>query len=78
MAYKGAAEKALEMGIEVNAGHDINQKNLPRILHEIPEIKEVSIGQALIAEALEHGLKHTVQSYLKIIRAAAKQQSAAN
>ena len=70
-AYKQAAEKALDLSIGLNAGHDLNQANLPRLLQTIPEIQEVSIGQSLIAEALEQGLKGAVQSYLKITRQAA-------
>ena len=68
--YKQAARKALRLNIGVNAGHDLNQANLPGLLRALPEIQEVSIGQALIAEALEKGLKATVRAYLKIIQSA--------
>ena len=54
--------------IKINAGHDLNQKNLADLLKTLPQIKEVSIGQALIAEALEKGLASTIQSYLKILK----------
>lgn len=65
--YKTSALKAQSLNIQVNAGHDLNQKNLLDLLKALPEIKEVSIGQALIAEALEEGLNSVIQNYLNII-----------
>ena len=65
--YKKQALKALSLNIKVNAGHDLNQKNLFDLLKAIPEIKEVSIGQALIAEALEEGLPSVIKKYLSLI-----------
>ena len=65
--YKETAVKAKELNIKVNAGHDLNQKNLFNLLKSIPEIQEVSIGQALIAEALEEGLIPVINKYLSII-----------
>jgi pyridoxine 5-phosphate synthase len=50
----------------VNAGHDLNLKNLGKFC-SIPGILEVSIGHALIADALEMGLSNTVKEYLKIL-----------
>jgi len=64
--YADAARCAREMGLGVNAGHDLNLKNL-RTFCSIPGILEVSIGHALIAEALEMGLSSTVKAYLKVL-----------
>ena len=65
--YKTASLKANSLNIQVNAGHDLNQSNLFDFLKTIPEIKEISIGQALIAEALEEGLSTVIKKYLNII-----------
>jgi pyridoxine 5-phosphate synthase len=66
--YARAAQCAQEAGLGVNAGHDLSLKNLGKFV-EIPGILEVSIGHALIAEALEMGLAATVKAYLKILAA---------
>jgi pyridoxine 5-phosphate synthase len=66
-----AAERALELGLGVNAGHDLNRENLPLFIRSIPSLQEVSIGHALIADALELGLHQTVRSYLQVIESAA-------
>ena len=66
--YKTVAQKVSRSGIGINAGHDLNQKNLPDLLKSIPEIKEISIGQAFIADSLKKGMTRTLKSYLKIIR----------
>jgi pyridoxine 5-phosphate synthase len=63
--YKASAETAQEMGIGVNAGHDLNLKNLPKFL-EIDGILEVSIGHALTVECIEIGMKEVIQRYLTI------------
>lgn len=65
--YKKSAVKVNSLNIQINAGHDLNQNNLFDLLKTIPEIKEVSIGQALIAEALEDGLNIVIKKYLDII-----------
>ena len=65
--YKNASQKAIQIQIEINAGHDLNQKNLANLLKTIQEIKEVSIGQSLVAESLEEGFNLTVKKYLSII-----------
>lgn len=65
--YATAAKTANDIGLELNAGHDLNLKNLGKFLNEVPGILEVSIGHALIAEALEIGLYNTVKEYLKIL-----------
>ncbi|MFY0593190.1 pyridoxine 5'-phosphate synthase [Roseivirga sp.] len=64
-SYKAAAEKAIELGIGINAGHDLDLKNLKYLTKEIPNIDEVSIGHALICDALYFGLENTIQLYLR-------------
>ncbi|MFQ6078091.1 MAG: pyridoxine 5'-phosphate synthase [Thermodesulfobacteriota bacterium] len=64
--YARSAQRAQEIGLGVNAGHDLNLKNLGKFC-SIPGILEVSIGHALIAEALEMGLFTTVKEYVKIL-----------
>ncbi len=64
--YAGAAQKAREVGLGINAGHDLNLQNLGRFC-SIPGILEVSIGHALISEALEMGLSQTVKAYLNVL-----------
>lgn len=65
--YAEAAKSAQQVGLELNAGHDLNLKNLGSFLREVPGVLEVSIGHALIAEALEMGLHNTVKEYLRIL-----------
>ncbi|MEI1377848.1 pyridoxine 5'-phosphate synthase [Nostoc sp. UHCC 0926] len=64
--YQQATQKAQEISLGVNAGHDLNLQNLEKFC-SISGILEVSIGHALIADALEVGLFTTVQEYLKIL-----------
>lgn len=64
--YAAAAHSAQAAGLEVNAGHDLNRGNLPRFLEDVPGVVEVSIGHALIADALELGLAATVKNYLRV------------
>jgi pyridoxine 5-phosphate synthase len=64
--FRDAAREAARQGLGVNAGHDLNQQNLPEFLETVPGVLEVSIGHALIAEALEVGLAETVRRYLAI------------
>jgi pyridoxine 5-phosphate synthase len=59
-----AANAATENGLEINAGHDLNLENLRYFAESIPQLKEVSIGHALIADALYFGLEDTIKSYL--------------
>jgi pyridoxine 5-phosphate synthase len=61
------AERAHAAGLGVNAGHDLNQANLGALLDAIPHLAEVSIGHALIGEALYAGLDATVKAYLRIL-----------
>lgn len=67
--YRAAALAARSAGLDVNAGHDLNRENLPAFLHAVPGVKEVSIGHALIADALEYGMAQTVRLYLDAIAA---------
>ncbi|MDX9880413.1 MAG: pyridoxine 5'-phosphate synthase [Prolixibacteraceae bacterium] len=62
-----AARLAHTLGIGINAGHDLSLKNLSFLCDRIPYIEEVSIGHALIADALYLGLKNTIQEYLSCI-----------
>jgi pyridoxine 5-phosphate synthase len=63
--FIAAAAKAKELGIGINAGHDLDLKNLKYLVNTIPYIDEVSIGHALIADALYYGLENTIQMYLQ-------------
>lgn len=68
--YREAAEAAVAAGLGVNAGHDLNRDNLTAFLREVPGVAEVSIGHALIADALELGYAATVAGYQRCIDAA--------
>lgn len=65
----GTAAEARSLGLGVNAGHDLSQANLGDFLRGVPGVLEVSIGHALIGEALYAGLDATVKAYLGIIAA---------
>lgn len=62
--YAEAAQLANELGLGVNAGHDLSLKNIQFFAKNIPQLKEVSIGHALISEALYYGLQNVVNMYL--------------
>jgi pyridoxine 5-phosphate synthase len=64
--YRTAAEAANKAGLGVNAGHDLNLDNLRAFLAGVPRVEEVSIGHALISDALELGLAETVRRYLAL------------
>jgi pyridoxine 5-phosphate synthase len=64
-----AAQRAREVGLGVNAGHDLNLKNLRLFCASIPGLREVSIGHALISYALEVGLETAVRHYCEVISA---------
>jgi pyridoxine 5-phosphate synthase len=68
--FAGAARAAQAAGLAVNAGHDLNRDNLTDFLRAVPGVQEVSIGHALISDALEMGYAATVQAYLAAIGAA--------
>jgi pyridoxine 5-phosphate synthase len=65
--YADAARAAVDAGLGVNAGHDLNLQNLGFFVRSVPGILEVSIGHALIADALYFGLSAAVRKYLEII-----------
>jgi pyridoxine 5-phosphate synthase len=74
--FAAAARAALTSGLQVNAGHDLNRDNLEDFLRAVPGVMEVSIGHALIADALELGLAETVRDYQRCIRRAQAHPSA--
>jgi len=65
LPFIGAAEKAMSLGLEVNAGHDLSLGNLKFFKENIHGLSEVSIGHAFIADALYFGLENTTSKYLK-------------
>lgn len=67
--YYRAAVKARELGLGLNAGHDLDLNNLAYFNQHIPELLEVSIGHALIADALYLGLEETIKRYLAALKA---------
>ncbi|NMM80493.1 pyridoxine 5'-phosphate synthase [Acidovorax sp. SRB_14] len=67
--YRAAAQAALDAGLGVNAGHDLNRDNLAAFVRGVPGVQEVSIGHALIADALELGYGATVHAYQACIAA---------
>ena len=66
--YLAAAEEAHRCGLGLNAGHDLNLENLAYFVQTIPWTDEVSIGHALISDALRFGLERTVQMYLNQLK----------
>ena len=66
--YADAAQAALAAGLGLNAGHDLNRDNLPAFVAAVQGLQEVSIGHALIADALELGYAATVQAYLACLK----------
>ncbi|MBK7690626.1 MAG: pyridoxine 5'-phosphate synthase [Bacteroidetes bacterium] len=66
--YVQAAFKAAELGVEVNAGHDLDLHNVSFFAAGIPNLKEVSIGHALICDALYLGLENTIQMYKRCLQ----------
>ena len=69
-AFVATARAALAEGLGLNAGHDLNRANLTDFLRAVPGVQEVSIGHALIADALELGYTETVRDYLRCIHRA--------
>jgi len=66
--YVEASKKALELGLGINAGHDLSLDNLHFFVKEVPGVEEVSIGHALISEALYFGLQNVVSMYLQKLK----------
>jgi pyridoxine 5-phosphate synthase len=67
--FADAARAAQKAGLGVNAGHDLNRDNLAAFVQQVPGVQEVSIGHALIADALELGYEATVKAYLQCLSA---------
>jgi pyridoxine 5-phosphate synthase len=67
--FAKAAQAALDAGLGVNAGHDLNRDNLKAFVQQVPGVSEVSIGHALIADALELGYAATIHAYLDCLQA---------
>lgn len=65
LAYIAAAHKANILGLGINAGHDLDLHNLKYFAESVPGLLEVSIGHALISDALYYGLENTIQMYLR-------------
>ena len=72
--YVAAAEEARRMGLGLNAGHDLNTENLQYFIERIPWVDEVSIGHALISDALYLGLENTVALYQNCVKRAQEKQ----
>ncbi|MFY0644442.1 MAG: pyridoxine 5'-phosphate synthase [Bacteroidia bacterium] len=68
--YKATAIEANKIGLGINAGHDLDLNNLKYFAQEIPDLLEVSIGHALISDALYYGLNNAIQMYLRQLSAA--------
>ncbi len=66
--FARAAQAALDAGLGVNAGHDLNRDNLAAFVRTVPGVQEVSIGHALIADALELGYDATIKAYLDCLK----------
>jgi pyridoxine 5-phosphate synthase len=66
--YLSAARKAHELGLGINAGHDLDLQNLNYFVRTVPNVAEVSIGHALISDALYFGLQETVKRYLAALK----------
>ena len=65
--YMTTAAKAKKLGLGINAGHDLDRFNLPYLIQSIPSIDEVSIGHALMSDALYLGLENTIQLYKRAL-----------
>jgi pyridoxine 5-phosphate synthase len=70
--FRNAGKVAQDVGLGLNAGHDLNLDNLSFFAREVPGLLEVSIGHALISDALYFGLQNTVQLYLRELQKAAQ------
>lgn len=70
--FSRAAQVAQSLGMGVNAGHDLNRDNLTQFLSQVQGVREVSIGHALVSDALELGYEATVRAYLDCISRAGK------
>ena len=66
--YRPAATKAHELGLKMNAGHDLNLRNLKPFIQAFPWTAEVSIGHAIVCDALYLGIQETIQEYLDLLK----------
>ena len=66
--FAAASRRAAALGLGINAGHDLNLDNLAFFAESLPDLQEVSIGHALITDALYYGLSNTIQQYLSKLR----------
>ncbi len=66
--YAAASRYAASLGLGINAGHDLNLDNLAFFAGQLPDLQEVSIGHALISDALYYGLENTIQLYLMRVK----------
>lgn len=66
LRFQACCQEAAAQGLGVNAGHDLDLRNMPILAREVPELLEVSIGHALLADALYIGLETAVQRYLAV------------
>ncbi len=66
--FAEATQIAISLGLDINAGHDLNLENLKYFVKNVPQVKEVSIGHALISDALYFGLENTIQLYLRELK----------
>jgi pyridoxine 5-phosphate synthase len=62
------AKAAIQNGLEINAGHDLNLENLRYFKEQMPALQEVSIGHALISDALYYGIQNTIQMYKRLLK----------
>jgi pyridoxine 5-phosphate synthase len=67
--YRDCAKMAIELDLGINAGHDLSLQNIHYFKQQVPGLLEVSIGHALITEALYFGLETTIKKYLKLLQA---------
>jgi pyridoxine 5-phosphate synthase len=75
--FAAAARAAQAAGLEVNAGHDLSRDNLGDFLRAVPGVREVSIGHALVSDALELGYTETIRQYLALTAAAVQKERSA-
>ncbi len=66
-SYCAAGRKAVELGLALNAGHDLDLDNLSYFVSEVPKVQEVSIGHALICDAIYYGLENTIRLYRRCL-----------
>jgi len=66
--FTEATKRAVELGLGLNAGHDLSLDNLKFFRDNLPGLQEVSIGHALISDALQFGMENTVQLYLRELK----------